>query len=264
VPGIQGVVEDGILPGFFGYEAGQAAFGDTFDWLVERMLGTPRGEQGRVHAQLSREAAALRGGQSGLLVLDWWNGNRSVLVEPRLSGLIVGLTRATRPAQLYRALIEGAAFSTRKIVENFVAHGVAVDELLCCGGIAEKNELVLQVLADVTGRPVVRVDSGEVCAIGAAIFGAVAAGAAGRGHASVRVAIESMAAKGRRTIAPRREEAAKYERLYRRWERLHDHFGRLGGAAAAAARHRSGSGSVAAATDPDDVMLFLRELQDAD
>jgi L-ribulokinase len=240
VPGIQGVVEDGILPGFFGYEAGQAAFGDTFDWFVERLLGAPEAQQGSRHDELARAASGLPAGKSGLLVLDWWNGNRSVLVEPRLSGMIVGLTRGTRPAEIYRALIEGAAFSTRTIVENFVAHGLAVDELLACGGIAERNELVLQLLADVTGRSVVRVASSEVCALGAAIFGAVAAGA--DGWATTDAAIGAMAARERRTIAPRAGEAKMYDLLYRRWRRLHDHFGRLDGGG-------------------DDVMLLLRELK---
>ncbi len=241
VPGIQGVVEDGILPGWFGYEAGQAAFGDTFDWFVEKLLGTPPSDRAHVHAELSRKAAKLPAGKSGLLVLDWWNGNRSILVDPRLTGLIVGLTRATRPEEIYRALIEGAAFSTRRIVENFVEHGVPIDELLACGGVAEKNELVLQLLADVTGRRVVRVGSSEVCALGAAIFGAVAAGAP-RGHATVSAAIEAMAARERSDVLPRTGETKMYELLYRRFERLHDHFGRHFGSS-------------------DDVMPLLRELR---
>jgi L-ribulokinase len=248
VPGIQGVVEEGILPGLFGYEAGQAAFGDTFEWYVERLLGTPHAEQGRVHQELSRKAAALPAGKSGLLVLDWWNGNRSILVDPRLSGLIVGLTAATKPEELYRALIEGAAFSTRKIIENFVAHGVAVDEVVACGGIAEKSELVLQLLADVTGRPIVRVNAPEVCALGAAIFGAVAAepvAAAASIRGNMSRAIGAMAARDRRTIQPRPGETKLYDVLYRRWERLHDHFGHFAKA--------DGGG--------DDVMRFLRELR---
>jgi L-ribulokinase len=236
VPGIQGVVEDGIVPGLFGYEAGQAAFGDTFDWFVERLLGAPHGERARVHAELSAKAAALPAGRSGLLVLDWWNGNRSVLVDPRLSGVVVGLTAATRPEELYRALIEGAAFSTRKIVENFVAHGVAVDEIVACGGIAERSDLVLQLLADVTGRPIVRLDAPEICALGAAICGATAAG----------LDPGAMAARDRRTIQPRTGEAKLYAALAPRWERLHDHFGGV-------AKGAAGAG--------DDVMHLLRELR---
>lgn len=249
VPGIQGVVEEGILPGLFGYEAGQAAFGDTFEWCVERLLGAPHAERARVHADLSTKAAALPAGKSGLLVLDWWNGNRSILVDPRLSGLVVGLTGSTRPEELYRALIEGAAFSTRKIVENFVEHGVAVDEVVACGGIAEKSPLVLQLLADVTGRPIVRVDAPEVCALGAAICGAVAAEPTAAGGAIRETpirelmarAIGRMAARDRKTIQPRPGETKLYDALYRRWERLHEHFGRGG----------------------DDVMRFLRELRGA-
>ncbi|MCB9882626.1 MAG: ribulokinase [Planctomycetes bacterium] len=222
VPGIQGCVRDGILPGFHGFEAGQAAFGDVYGWFVDRCLGGDAAD----HAWLTEEAAQITPGASGLLALDWWNGNRSILIDPELSGMIVGLTLQTRPAEIYRALIEATAFGTRKIVENFVAHGVPIDAISVCGGIAEKNPLVLRILADVTGRPIRRARSSQACALGAAIFGAAAAPEAEGGHGSVDRAVRVMAGSYAETFEPRPAAVAVYERLYREWTGLHDHFGR--------------------------------------
>ena len=165
MPGITGVVENGILPGFFGYEAGQAAVGDMFAWFGGRLLGLKSGESGSGgswHDEFEREAAKLSPGASGLVALDWWNGNRTILGDADLSGVIVGLTLATTPTEVYRALLESVAFGTRRIVENFVEHDVAIREIVACGGIAERSALMMQLLADVTGLPVTIPDSSQI------------------------------------------------------------------------------------------------------
>lgn len=221
VPGIQGVVRDGILPGFFGYEAGQAGFGDLFAWYVERLLG----RDASAFRELERGAAALPPGRHGLLVLDWWNGNRSVLIDPALSGMIVGLDLATTREQIYAALVESVAFGTRRILENFEEHGLRCDEVRACGGIAVRSPFVVQTLADVTGRPWTVIDAPETCARGAALCGAVAAGPARGGFASMSEALHALPEPPLRRIEPRAEARAAYERLRPLWRELHDHFG---------------------------------------
>jgi len=229
--GIAGVVQDGILPGYFGYEAGQPATGDILAWFTRH--GTPaayheeaerRGVS--VHALLAEKAAALRPGETGLLALDWWNGNRSVLMDADLSGVLVGLTLDTRPEDIYRALIEGTAFGTRKILENFTANGVAIEEIIAAGGLAERNELLMQVYADVTGRPLRVARSGQACALGAAILGAVAAGAAGGGYEDLAKAVSRMGGTRDRVYQPDPAAHERYTLLYGEWSRLHDYFGR--------------------------------------
>ena len=179
MPGITGVVEDGILPGFFGYEAGQAAVGDMFAWFGGRLLGlagTQAGSGPSWYEEFETEAAKLAPGASGLVALDWWNGNRTILGDADLSGVIAGLTLATTPAEVYRALLESVAFGTRRIIENFVEHGVPIGEIVACGGIAERSPLMMQLLADVTGLEVTIPDSSQIPARGAALCGALAAG----------------------------------------------------------------------------------------
>src|SRR5665811_2354149 len=157
IPGACGVVADGVIPGLFGYEAGQSAVGDIFAWFVDNCVppiyhdrACERGLS--VHEILEEDAAALRPGQSGLLALDWWNGNRSVLVDADLSGLLVGMTLATKAPEIYRALIEATAFGTRVIIDAFVAGGIAIDRVVACGGLPERNPFLMQIYADVTGR----------------------------------------------------------------------------------------------------------------
>ena len=220
VEGMCGVVEDGVVPGLFGYEAGQSAVGDIFAWWT-RLVGES-------HEELSAEAARLRPGESGLLALDWWNGNRSVLVDADLRGLIVGMTLATRASEIYRALIEATAFGTRVIVDAFEEAGLAVDRLVACGGLPERSELLMQIYADVTGREIAVAASAQTPALGAAIFGAVAAGAAAGGYDSVVEASERMAGAGGRTYVPNAEHHAVYDLLYAEYLRLHDLFGRGG------------------------------------
>jgi L-ribulokinase len=232
-PGIAAVVKDGILPGFYGYEAGQPATGDMLNWFTRQACAAEvaaeadaRGESR--HELLVERAARLRAGQSGLLALDWWNGNRSVLMDSDVSGLILGLTLDTRPEEIYRALIEAGAYGTRVILENFVSHGMPIESLYACGGLAERNELLMQIYADVTRRPIRLVRSGLACALGAAMLGAVAAGSAAGGYDDLETAAKRMGGVKERVYTPRESESAVYDRLYGEFVRLHDYFGRGG------------------------------------
>ena len=233
VDGMCGVVEDGIVPGLFGFEAGQSAVGDIFAWFVESAVPPEIHELARrngssVHEVLETEAAKLQPGESGLLALDWWNGNRSVLVDADLRGLLVGMTLATRAAEIYRALIEATAFGTRVIVDAFESAGVPVTGIVACGGLPDRNKLLMQIFADVTGREFAVAASRQVPALGAAMFGAVAAGAAAGGHDSIVDAAQQMAHLGRERYRPVAARHAVYDELYREYIRLHDLFGRRG------------------------------------
>ena len=233
VDGMCGVVEDGIVPGLFGFEAGQSAVGDIFAWFVESAVPPEIHELARrnsssVHEVLETEAAKLRPGESGLLALDWWNGNRSVLVDADLRGLLVGMTLATRAAEIYRALIEATAFGTRVIVDAFESAGVPVAGIVACGGLPDRNKLLMQIFADVTGREFAVAASRQVPALGAAMFGAVAAGAAAGGYDSIVDAAQQMAHLGRERYRPVAARHAVYDELYREYVRLHDLFGRRG------------------------------------
>jgi L-ribulokinase len=233
VEGMCGVVEDGILPGLFGYEAGQSAVGDIFAWFTEH--GVPPSYHAAavtagtdVHAILGREAEALRPGESGLIALDWWNGNRSILVDVDLTGLLLGATLATTPAEIYRALIEATAFGTRMIVESFESAGVPVNDIVTCGGLPEKNPLLMQIYADVTGRELKIGESQQAPALGSAMFGAVAAGAAAGGYDSITDAAARMARLRETTYRPDPASQKVYDELFAEYRTLHDYFGRGG------------------------------------
>jgi L-ribulokinase len=231
--GMCGVVEDGIVPGLFGYEAGQSAVGDIFAWFIRNGVPPEVHEAARrdgtdVHHVLERDAAARRPGETGLLALDWWNGNRSILVDVDLSGLVLGATLATEPSDIYRALLESTVFGTRRIIESLEAAGVAVDRIVAFGGLPERNELLMQLSADITGREVDVAASAQAPAVGAAMYGAVAAGAARGGHDSIEAAVAAMARPHVRTYRPDRSTSATYDRLYREYVTLHDYFGRGG------------------------------------
>ncbi len=233
VPGQCGVVEDGILPGLFGFEAGQSAVGDIFAWFVRTCAGTAAEKEAAerglsVHELLTGKAAAYRPGQTGLLALDWWNGNRSVLVDADLTGLLVGMHLGTRPEEIYRALIEATAFGTYTIIRTFAAHGVAVDEIVCCGGLPERNDLLMQIYSDVTNRPFRVARSAQTCALGSAMHGAVAAGKEAGGYDSIDEAAAAMAGVRDKTYTPDPEAHEVYEQLFAEYTRLHDHFGRGG------------------------------------
>jgi L-ribulokinase len=231
VEGVCGVVEDGLVPGIFGYEAGQAAVGDIFAWFIE--TGVPehvkyRAEQEKisVHQWLEKEASQYKPGQTGLLALDWWNGNRSILVNADLSGLIIGYSLATKPEEVYRALLEATAFGTRKIIDSFIESGLKVNEIFACGGLPQRNRFLMQIYADVTGRVIKVAESSQDPALGAAMFGAVAAGTKKGGYNSIIEASEKMARVREDTFTPIREHVEIYNRLYEHYLRLHDYFGR--------------------------------------
>jgi L-ribulokinase len=231
VEGMCGVVEDGIIPGYLGYEAGQSAVGDIFQWYVEEAVPAyvqeaAEKEGASVHEWLEQRASAYKPGETGLLALDWWNGNRSVLVDTDLTGLMVGFTLLTKPEEIYRTLLEATAFGTRKIVDAFHDNGVAVDELYACGGLPQRNQLLMQIYADVTNREIKIADSKQTPALGAAMFGAVAAGAAKGGYDSIVDAARKMARVREETYKPIPEHVEVYEKLYQEYSKLHDYFGR--------------------------------------
>jgi L-ribulokinase len=231
VEGMCGVVEDGIVPGLFGYEAGQSGVGDIFAWFVEHAVPPEYHDRVRatgtdVHRVLEADAAALRPGESGLLALDWWNGNRSVLVDVDLTGMLVGATLATKAPEIYRALIEATAFGTRVIVDSFESNGVAVNEIVAAGGLPERNQLLMQIYADVTDR-VFRVPaSSQTPALGSAMFAAVAAGSALGGYDSIVDAASRMARLRETSYRPNPAHRAVYDQLYDEYRTLHDYFGR--------------------------------------
>ncbi|MET7806481.1 ribulokinase [Micromonospora chersina] len=219
VPGMCGVVEGGLSPGAWGYEAGQSGVGDIFGWFVEH--AAPAGVDS--HERLSALAAAQPVGGHGLIALDWWNGNRSLLVNHDLSGLVVGLTLATRPADVYRALLEATAYGTRMIIEAFVEAGVPIRELVVAGGLAG-NRLLMQIYSDVTNRPLSLIGSAQGPALGSAIHAAVAAGA----YPDVYAASAAMGRVDRDVYRPDPDRARAYDALYAEYRTLHDHFGRGG------------------------------------
>jgi len=223
IPGICGIVDGSILPGFFGLEAGQSAVGDIFNWFVNYIQ--PGGPEAGSHEALTEKAAKLRPGQSGLLALDWNNGNRTVLVDQRLTGLLLGQTLHTRPEEIYRALIEATAFGALTIINRFEEYGVKVLQVINCGGIAEKNPLLMQIYADATGREMKISRSAQSCALGACIAGAVVAGKVFGGHDSFADAQAAMCGIKDVTYIPIAENARVYQQLYALYKQLHDAFG---------------------------------------
>lgn len=221
IPGICGIVAGSILPGYFGIEAGQSAVGDILKWWVE---GVCKGGDA-LHAELSREAAALRPGESGLVALDWNNGNRTILVDSRLTGLIVGQTLHTSRAEIYRALIEATAYGARAIIERIREYGVPIDRVVCCGGIAEKNDVFMQIYADVIGQPMLIAGSPQTPALGAALSAAVTAGAEAGGYDDWREAQRRMTTLKEKRFMPRPDAQAVYHELYAVYRELHDSFG---------------------------------------
>jgi L-ribulokinase len=237
VPGMCGVVQGGVTPGLWGYEAGQSGVGDIFAWFADNAVAPRYHEEARaqgidLHEHLSRLAGEQEVGQHGLVALDWNNGNRSVLVDHELSGLIVGLTLSTRAEDIYRALIEATAFGTRKIIETFEASGLPVRELIVAGGLL-KNPVIMQIYADVTRRPLHLIDSEQGPALGSAMHAAVAAGE----YPDIYAAAAAMGKVRRDVYAPDESRAGAYDALYEHYSTLHDHFGRGGDDVMHALRH---------------------------
>lgn len=231
VPGMCGCVEDGVYPGFFGYEAGQSCVGDHFQWFIDNCLPASYYEdakaQGKnIHAYLRERAQKLAPGESGLLALDWWNGNRSVLVDIDLTGMLLGCTLQTKPEEVYRALIEATAYGTRMIVETFRESGVPVDEFYASGGISQKDPMTMQIYADILNMPIRIAGSTQGPALGSAIFGAVAAGKDRGGYDDIFTAAREMGKLRDEIYRPIPENAAAYDKLYAEYRTLHDYFGR--------------------------------------
>ncbi|HDN85363.1 MAG TPA: ribulokinase [Candidatus Aerophobetes bacterium] len=231
IPGACGIVKEGILPGYYGYEAGQSAVGDIYAWMVKNSVPPEYWEEAKnkgmnIHKILEEKASRLRPGESGLLALDWWNGNRSVLVDADLSGVLLGYTLDTKPEEIYRAIIEATAFGTYKIINSFEEKGVMIKELYACGGLPERNRLVMQIFSDVTGREIKIAASPHTPAFGSAMFGAVAAGEEMGGYDTIFDAARNMAKIKQESFIPNRENHEVYERIYAEYNRLHDYFGR--------------------------------------
>ena len=218
VPGLCGIVDGSVLPGYFGLEAGQSAVGDLFNWWVNYIK--PHGEK-LTHRQLDEEALKLQPGESGLLSLDWNNGNRTILVDQRLTGLLVGQTLYSTPAEVYRALVEATAFGALTIINRFEEYGVKISQIVNCGGIAEKSALTMQIYADVTGRPMKISRSAQTCALGSAIAAAVIAGA----HKDYATAQKKMTGLKPTVYKPNAKAHAVYKELYALYKELHDAFG---------------------------------------
>lgn len=231
VKGICGVVADGILPGFYGYEAGQCCVGDHFQWFLENCLpkryyDAAEQEGMNIHKYLRRLCEAKKPGESGLVALDWWNGNRSVLMDADLTGMMLGMTLQTKPEDVYRALIEATAYGTRRIIETFREQGVPVHAFYAAGGISQKDPMTMQIYADVIRMPIRIAGSAQSGALGSAIFGAVAAGEKGGGYDDVFRAAEVMGKVKDVVYTPNEENAAVYDKLYAEYKILHDYFGR--------------------------------------
>ena len=223
VPGLCGIVDGSVLPGYFGLEAGQSAVGDLFNWLVNYLQ--PGGKDAGSHEELTKGALKLKAGESGLLALDWNNGNRTILVDQRLTGALIGQTLYTTPAEIYRALIEATAFGALTIINRFEEYSVKIEQVVNCGGIAEKSHLVMQIYADVTGRPMKISRSAQTCALGSAIAAAVVANV----YPDYDIAQRRMTGLKPLVFKPNLKAHATYKELYVLYRQLHDAFGTKAG-----------------------------------
>lgn len=231
VPGMCGVVEDGVIAGYKGYEAGQSCVGDHFDWFVKNCVPEQYFEEAKkqninIHNYLTQKAEKLNPGESGLIALDWWNGNRSVLVDVDLSGLLLGATLLTKPEEIYRALIEATAYGTRMIIETFRQNGVPINELYAAGGISLKNPMLMQIYSDITNMKIKISGSMQAPALGSAMFGAVAAGSVRGGFDNIVDAAKVMAKVKDFEYVPNQKNVKIYDKLFAEYKKLHDYFGR--------------------------------------
>lgn len=227
VKGICGYVKDGFIPGYYSYEAGQACVGDGFDRFVknyvpERYTVEAREKGISIHKLLREKAKALKVGESGLICLDWFNGNRNILVDADLSGMLIGLKINTRPEEIYRAIIEGTAFGTRVIIDNYIEHGIEIGGICACGGISLKDEMLMQIYADVMNRQIRVTSTLQTASLGCAVYAAYAA----RIYPTIAEAAKNMSKPTAKVYYPDPENAKLYDRLYREYKKLHDYFGR--------------------------------------
>lgn len=230
-PGLCGVCYGAMVPQYYGYETGLSACGDIFAWFAENCVPAEyeraANENGlSVLAYLTEKMKAIRPGESGLIALDWWNGNRSILEDEDLSGCIFGLTLQTRPEEICRALFEATGFSAKTIIEEYRKYGINVDEIVAVGGIAEKNPVLIQIYADIIGCDVLVPEVHHACALGTAIYAAVAAGKSGGGYDTLEEAVAAMASKKAKRYVPTENNIKLYQQLYEEYQVLHDHFGR--------------------------------------
>ncbi len=233
IPGICGYVEDGVVAGFLGYEAGQTGMGDQFAWFVKNCVPAAYEQQAQarnldIYKLLEEKAAALKPGESGLIALDWWNGNRSVLVDMDLTGMLLGATLATKPEEIYRALLESTAYGTRVIIEHFETHQVPVNDIVATGGLPGRNKLLMQIFADVTGRSINLAGTEQGGALSAAMHAAVAVGPERGGYNSIAEATRHMTRLHEQVYNPIPQHKQIYDRLYAEYLTLHDYFGRGG------------------------------------
>lgn len=231
IPGVGGVVEDGVIPGYYAYEAGQACVGDHFDWFVKNCVPKSYHDEAStkeidIHQLLEDKVKNQAPGESGLIALDWWNGNRSILTDADLTGMLLGATLQTKPEEIYRALIEATAFGTRIIIEAFEDGGVPIDELYAAGGIAQKNEMMMQIYADITNKEIMISSSKQAPALGAALFGAVAAGSERGGYDTIESASENMSQLQDKVYVPDPSNVEWYNLLFNEYKILHDYFGK--------------------------------------
>ncbi len=230
IPGMCGMVEDGIVPGYIAYEAGQAGGGDHFAWFIQNSVPDAYAREARkrkidLYQLMLEKAAQLAPAESGLVALDWWNGNRSILVDSDLTGMILGYSMATKPEEVYRAILEATAFGTRKIIETFIASGVPINEIVATGGLATRNPLLMKILANVTRMEIKMADCPYTSALGAAMYAAVAAGEEKGGYATIQDASHKMAHLKEETFVPNNADKKVYNRLYSEYTLLHDYFG---------------------------------------
>ncbi|SKC47071.1 ribulokinase [Maledivibacter halophilus] len=231
IPGISGVVKDAVIPGYYGYEAGQAAVGDIFNWFINNCVPVNYVEEARnkkitIFELLNEKSAKLKPGETGLLCLDWLNGNRSTLIDADLSGMILGLTLSTKPEEIYRALIEATAFGQNMIVETFRNHGIKIDSIYACGGISKKNPLLMQIYADVMNMNIKISESDQAVALGAAMFGAVSAGNKSGGYDSIEEAASRMGRLLDIVYKPIETNVEAYQAIYKEYKKLYNYFGR--------------------------------------
>ena len=222
IPGVCGIVDGSVLPGYFGIEAGQSAVGDIFNWFVNYVQ--PEGKDIGSHVNLTKKADGLKPGQSGLIALDWNNGNRTILVDQRLTGMLIGQTLHTRPEEIYRALVEATAFGALTIINRIEEYGVKINEVINCGGIAEKNPMVMQIYADITNREMKISRSAQTCALGSAIAASVVAG----GHPDFATAQKAMTGVKELVYKPIAKNVEVYAEMYKIYKKLHDGFGIAG------------------------------------